>query len=69
MKVRLNSCRADVLHYCERHLIGLDLNFDTILTYKQFFFMERYTPFVFYLEFFLKYKTGLKRSKTEFMHN
>ena len=31
--------------------------------------MERHAPFVFYLEFFLKCKIGLKRSKTEFMQN
>ena len=30
-KVRLNSCRTDVLYNCNRLLIGLNLNFDSIL--------------------------------------
>ena len=29
--------------------------------------MERYTPFVLHLEFFLKYKIALKKSKALFM--
>ena len=32
-KVRLNSCRIDVLYDCNKLLIGLILNFDTSLTY------------------------------------
>ena len=48
-------------------LIGLNLNFDTILTYKQSLLRERYAPFVLHLEFFLTCKIGLKRSKAEFM--
>ena len=68
-KVRLNSCRADVLHYCERHLIGLDLNFDTILTYKQSFFYGKIYSLYVLFGIFLKCKIGLKRSKTKFMQN
>ena len=55
-KVKLNSCRTDVLYYCNRFLIGLNLNFDTILTYKRSFFRDRYAPFVFYLRFFSNVK-------------
>ena len=29
-KVWLNSCRTDLLYYCNRLLIGLNLNFDTV---------------------------------------
>ena len=56
-EVRLNSCRTDVLYYCNRLLVGSNLNY----------FRERYAPFVFHLRFFLKCKTGLKRSKAEFI--
>ena len=48
-------------------VIGSNLNFDTILTYKRSLFRERYGPFVFHLEFFLKFKIALKGSKAEFM--
>ena len=34
----LRTCRNDVWYYCNRVLIGLNLNFDTILTYKRSFF-------------------------------
>ena len=33
VKVRFNLYRTDVLHYSNRLLIGLYLNFDTILTH------------------------------------
>ena len=66
-KVRLNSCRTDVVFYCNRLSIELIVNFDTILTYKRSFFRKRYAPFVFHLEFFLKCKIARKRSKAEFM--
>ena len=34
---KLNSCRTDFLHYCNRFLIGLNLNFDTINFIWNFF--------------------------------
>ena len=60
-KVRPNSCRTDVLHNCNRLLIGLNLNFDPILTYQRSYFTESYTPFVLHMEFFLKCEIALKR--------
>ena len=66
-KVGLNSCKTDVLHNCNRLLIGLNLNFDLILTYQRSYFTESYTPFVLHLEFFLKFEIVLKRSKALFM--
>ena len=57
------------LCYYNRLLIGINLNFDTILAYKWSFFRERYAPFVFHLECFVKCKIGLKESKAEFMQS
>ena len=65
----LNSCRTDVLHYCNRLLIGLNLNFDKILTSEQLYFAEKYAPSVLHLEIFLKCKLTFKKSRADFMQN
>ena len=57
------------MYYCNRLLIGLNLNFDKILTSWQWCFTERYAPFVLHLEIFLKCKLTLKGSKADFMQN
>ena len=59
-KTRLDLCRTAVLCYCNRPLIGLNLNFHTILTYRRYFGGKRYAPLCFIWNFFSNVKKVVK---------
>ena len=66
-KIRLASCRTDVLYCYSRHLMKSKMNFDRILKHELLSFMKNFSNLLPRFDFLRKYERSLKASEGDFM--